>query len=193
MTRPDFVPFPKIVRLLRDAIITEKIDGTNASITITEDGDIFPASRTRWLAIGDDNYGFAAWVEANRQDLLLLGPGQHFGEWWGKGIQRGYNLAERRFSLFNTTRWAEETSRPTCCHVVPVLGEGLFNTMDVAHALHTLHMCGSIAAPGYMNPEGVVVFHTAGNKPFKVTLDNDGFPKSKFTAPQINVTEEQAA
>lgn len=188
MTRPDFVPFPKIPRLLRDAVISEKIDGTNASITITEDGDVFPASRTRWLAVGDDNFGFAAWAEANRQDLLLLGPGQHFGEWWGKGIQRGYGLNERRFSLFNVTRWADDAVRPPCCHVVPVLYHGHFTTTDVSQALWRLHLEGSFAAPGYMNPEGVVVFHTAGNKPFKVTLDNDGFPKG-----MVKVNQEQSA
>jgi H+/gluconate symporter-like permease len=29
-----------------------------------------------------------------------------------------------------------------------------------------------------MKPEGIVVFHTAGNVGFKKTLDNDGIPKS---------------
>jgi hypothetical protein len=78
-------------------------------------------SRSRWITPDDDNFGFAAWVEANRDELLTLGPGRHFGEWWGSGIQRGYGLpkGEKRFSLFNVSRWGE--SRPACCHVVPVL------------------------------------------------------------------------
>ena len=34
----DFIEFPKMARLTRECIITEKIDGTNAQIAITEDG-----------------------------------------------------------------------------------------------------------------------------------------------------------
>ena len=100
MIRPDFVPFPKIARLLRDAVITEKIDGTNASITITEAADVFPASRTRWLTIGDDNFGFAAWVEANRQRVHAATAGRvgyvHIPDMGPRGyaeFHRGY-LAE---------------------------------------------------------------------------------------------------
>jgi hypothetical protein len=31
-----------------------------------------------------------------------------------------------------------------------------------------------------MHPEGIVVFHTAGNVGFKMILDNDGVPKSSL-------------
>lgn len=34
----EFKGFPKMARLSRECIITEKIDGTNAQICITEDG-----------------------------------------------------------------------------------------------------------------------------------------------------------
>jgi hypothetical protein len=46
--------------------------------------------------------------------------------------------------------------------------------------LTRLNNGGSQAAPGFMNPEGIVVFHTAGNVGFKMTLDNDGVPKSSL-------------
>ncbi len=36
----EFKEFPKIARLTRDCIITEKIDGTNASIYISENGGL---------------------------------------------------------------------------------------------------------------------------------------------------------
>ncbi len=64
---------------------------------------MFIGSRTRWITAQDDNHGFARWVEGNKQELLKLGAGRHFGEWWGSGIQRGYGLqkGEKRFSLFN--------------------------------------------------------------------------------------------
>ena len=192
----DFQDFPKMARLSRDVIVTEKIDGTNAQICIGEDGSMKIGSRTRWITPDDDNFGFAAWAEAHRDELMGLGPGRHFGEWWGQGIQRGYGLKERRFSLFNATRWADhdqplevipsndprnppkmQERPPACCHVVPVLIRGLFLTEAIDACLSLLRERGSYAAPGFMKPEGVVIFHTAGNVGFKKTLEKDGVPK----------------
>jgi hypothetical protein len=168
----DFVGFPKIHRLSRPMIVTEKIDGTNAQIVIDEEGVVRAGSRKRWIVPGDDNFGFARWVAEHEEELREgLGVGQHFGEWWGQGIQRGYGLTEKRFSLFNVSRWGEE--RPACCHVVPVLVEAPFSVDVVNVALETLLAQGSFAAPGFMDPEGVVVFHAASNTLFKKTLHND--------------------
>lgn len=171
-----FVEFPKMARLSREIVVTEKIDGTNAQIHITDAGEMLVGSRTRWITPEADNFGFAAWAYQHRDELLQLGPGSHFGEWWGAGIQRRYGLSERRFSLFNVDRW--EQSRPSCCHVVPVLYRGVFDTFEIETALERLKFTGSIAAPGFMKPEGVVVFHLAGRVGFKKTLDNDAMPKS---------------
>jgi hypothetical protein len=177
MTLPEFIPFPKIARLSRAAVVTEKIDGTNAQIHITDSGDMLTGSRTRWITPADDNYGFAAWAEAHRSELLALGPGSHFGEWWGQGIQRRYGLTEKRFSLFNTARWTE-TPPPACCHVVPVLYRGDFDTMDIPLILARLRDSGSVAAPGFMQPEGIVIYHAASRTLFKKTLEKDESPKS---------------
>lgn len=180
MTNIEFQAFPKIPRLNRDCVITEKLDGTNAQIIITEDGDIGAASRKRLITPDDDNYGFARWVHQNREELLALGPGRHFGEWWGGGIQRGYGLpkGEKRFSLFNVGRWADPASRPSCCHVVPTLYEGPFCSHVVAQTVDTLRECGSVAAPDFMRPEGVIVWHAASQSLFKVTCEKDEAPKS---------------
>lgn len=43
----EFKPMPKIGRLSRGCTATEKIDGTNASIYIGEDGEFLTGSRTR--------------------------------------------------------------------------------------------------------------------------------------------------
>jgi hypothetical protein len=95
----EFREFPKMARLSREIIITEKIDGTNAQIFIGEDGEFLCGSRTRWITPENDNYGFAKWAYERKDDLIRdLGPGRHFGEWWGQGIQRGYGLKEKRFS-----------------------------------------------------------------------------------------------
>lgn len=169
-----FTAFPSIPRLMRECIVTEKIDGTNASVWIGEDGTVRAGSRTRWITPTDDNFGFAAWVSAHEAELRDgLGVGHHFGEWFGAGIQRKYGLAEKRFALFNVSRWGE--ARPACCDVVPVLYRGLFDTSAVHAALADLAANGSRIAPGFMKPEGVVVFHVPSNALFKVTLDkNDG-------------------
>lgn len=179
MERPVFEPFPKIARLNRDSVITEKIDGTNASILITEDGDLFPASRTRWISPEDDNAGFARWVEGNRDELLKLGVGHHFGEWWGQGIQRGYGLKEKRFSLFNVSRWADDAVRPECCHVVPLLYAGKFTSTAASYVIDELREIGSRAAPGFMRPEGVMVWHEAARTYFKVTVEKDELSKAE--------------
>lgn len=179
----EFQPFPKIVRLSRGIIVTEKIDGTNASIFIGDAGEFLVGSRTRWITPDDDNYGFARWAHDHREELLQLGPGHHFGEWWGKGIQRNYSQTEKRFSLFNVTRWTDTETRPACCGVVPTLYEGPLEEhgvmKGVKSALARLEREGSVAAPGFMNPEGIVIFHKPSGYLFKKTLHKDDEPKGR--------------
>jgi hypothetical protein len=190
----EFEPFPKIARLSRECVITEKIDGTNAQILIERfDGPAtFPpvarvgdhyigaGSRTRYITPGKatDNYGFAAWVAENAGELVKLGPGRHFGEWWGLGIQRGYGLTEKRFSLFNVGRWLG-VNLPACVGLVPVLYRGEFSTLAAEAQIVRLRYEGSVAAPGFMNPEGLIVFHSASGTLFKKTLDKDEQPKGR--------------
>jgi hypothetical protein len=177
----EFIGFPKIPRLSRQCVITEKIDGTNGCIAWDETLQyMLVGSRSRWINTNDDNFGFAKWASANVEELKRLGPGVHHGEWWGQGIQRGYGLKEKRFSLFNTSKWSDEMVRPACCHVVPVILSGVFSTFDVETCLEMLRNEGSLAAPGFMNPEGVVVYHRAGNLMFKKTIKNDDIPKGSM-------------
>lgn len=178
----EFPEMQKIARLSRNCVITEKLDGTNASIYIDIDPEsgavtFLIGSRTRWITPQDDNYRFARWAIANKEELMKLGPGYHFGEWWGLGIQRNYGLKEKRFSLFNTFRWSDPAARPACCHVVPVLYEGLFTTYFVTEAIYKLEHGGSVAAPGFAKPEGVVIYHEAAKQYFKKTIEKDDKPK----------------
>ena len=69
-----------------------------------------------------------------------------------------------------------------CCAVVPTLYRGEFDQGFINGCASLLGGVGSYAAPGYMKPEGIIVFHTALNSGFKVTLENDGVPKSKAAA-----------
>lgn len=215
---PEFRPFPKMARLSREVLITEKIDGTNASVLIYDPAEnteaqegftsasdssgkvwnIMAGSRTRWITPQTDNHGFARWVWENAENLVHLGPGHHFGEWWGSGIQRGYGLTkgDKRFSLFNVDRWCphgampqqvgeswDEVSRvmvpkfqtqaPKCCQIVPVLYRGLFLSEAVDGAIWDLECNGSMVSPGFMDPEGVVIYHIAGRVGFKKTIKDD--------------------
>lgn len=186
MTIPEFVPFAKIPRLNREVVITEKLDGTNGIIHISEDGFITAGSRSRWLdgsSAKTDNYGFAKWVKANEEDLKKLGPGYHFGEWWGAGIQRRYDMTEKKFSLFNIKRWNEPAERPACCDVVPQIHVPTYLSTNISaaadFAIGMLRAQGSIAAPGFMQPEGIVVYHSASGVLLKVTLEGDEKPKGE--------------
>ena len=195
----DFVEFPKIGRLSREISVTEKLDGTNASIYIGEAGEFLIGSRTKWITPADDNYGFARWATEHKEELVKLGPGRHFGEWWGSGIQRGYGLqkGEKRFSLFNTIRWCLHGTEPlqfptpdprvfktqevlpACVGLVPVLWKGMFDTAEIDRVLRELELHGSMAAPGFFPAEGLVTFHTGANMCFKKTILKDEVPKSK--------------
>jgi len=196
---PEFKAFPKIARLSRLVCVTEKIDGSNASIYIDAEGTFLTGSRNRWITPEDDNYGFSRWAHSHKDELMKLGPGHHFGEWWGSGVQRGYGLinGDKRFSLFNTVRWClagtepktlptqdprvtkTQEVLPSCVGLVPVLWEGNFDDLDADLIVARLALDGSKAVPGYTSPEGIVVFHTAAMTAFKKTIDRDSEPKGK--------------
>lgn len=200
----EFKAFPKLPRLNRPVVVTEKLDGTNACIIIEEvtegynpdggftmltvDGTFYNVgaqSRNRLISPADDNMGFAHFVFANPEALVrLLGPGYHYGEWWGRKIARGYGLQERRFSLFNTSRWEHLFAEPVALEggtvsCVPVLERlEVFDTQLIRDNVAALLDTGSLAAPGFMKPEGVVVFHEASGNLYKVLCENDELPKS---------------
>jgi hypothetical protein len=179
---PIFQGFKKIPRLSREIVITEKIDGTCGLIYIDEENNLFIGSKNRWLDDHQDNHGFWHWAADNKEELLKLGKSYHYGEFWGKGIQRGYNLQEKRFSLFNSGKWIKDRTIilkekqeycPECCYVVPILYEGIFETETIELILEGLKRSGSCASRGFMNPEGIIIYHKAGNYYFKKTIEND--------------------
>lgn len=178
-----FVGWPSIPRFNRDAIITEKLDGTNACIVITDDGEFACQSRKRLITPDSDNFGFARWAYSKRDALTeILGPGRHYGEWWGSGIQRGYGLknGEKRFSLFDAQHWDGIASTfpgtfeavPNLL-VVPTILTRTFGADAVDEAMEILRFHGSYAEFGFMSPEGIVVMHSQSRTLYKVTFEND--------------------
>mgnify|MGYP001574562811 FL=1 len=173
-TAPQVDPIPfcswrKIHRFYRDWEITEKIDGTNGVVYVTAEGRVLVGSRNRWLSESRDNHGFWRWSQENAEALALLGEGYHWGEWWGQGIQRGYGMPKKAFSLFDTTPNATGV-----CSVVPVLHHGPFTEDILQSVCAKLRSGGSVAAPGWFSPEGVVLRHCPSGTLFKYTFDGDG-------------------
>jgi len=171
---PDFIKFPKIPRLgskKDQMIITEKIDGTNAQIKIDDENNISVGSRNRWIYPGKqtDNYGFAQWVEDNHDELLGLGKGRWYGEWWGQGIQRRYGANRKHFSIFNTFRPIE--SLPSCVEQVPVLYTGEFDTTKIRDIFTELWETGSMLSDVWFEPEGIIVYQMTARQLFKMTYE----------------------
>lgn len=192
---------------LNDKEVVESYSGGETARVKTDKTvfGLWAGSRSRWVLPGKhDNQGFAAWIMENAKELANLGIGRHYGEWWGSGINRNYGLSEKRFSLFNTVRWDLEMfnrfkiapwqnmrekdrlrvpepifkAPPECCHVVPILHSGPFDTREIERQLHWLIGTGSRAAPGFSTPEGIAIYHTHGNVMFKKTIEDDDKGKS---------------
>jgi RNA ligase len=171
----EFRAWPKIARGVPFRVtISEKINGTNACIIIKEGKLVGCQSRTRLITPDEDNYGFAAWTETNKEDLLSLGEGYHFGEWAGPGIQKNpHLLKEKTLFLFNTLRWnPNNPNRPKCCSTVPVLFEGDLLPNTIQEILENLKE----NADG-TTPEGVVVYYHTLKTYSKHTIDT---PKGKW-------------
>lgn len=213
-----FEAWPKTPRLRAERTsITEKIDGTNAAVIIEkvdfesplyqqdsqaalvgwqENGPYYEVgaqSRKRLINPNQDNAGFAGWVWSNAYELVeLLGPGRHYGEWWGQGIQRRYGMDRKVFSLFNYHRWSKHAqatdgwrnrARDINMSLVPLLSFGKFSDQSVEDALNLLRENGSFASAEwgvrFDRPEGVVIRHADLGGNLKAFVENDDVPKSQ--------------
>jgi hypothetical protein len=186
------------------AVVIEKYDIDTPADALTvalannsgETYVVHAQSRNRLITPQDDNFGFAAWVRDNAHDLVeFLGEGTHFGEWAGPGIQKNpHELTRRHFFLFDVRRWLNEVTpvwSKVDLAVVPYFGsiDNLTELeRDVEDALFALEQVGSYASlvaearEVRGKAEGVIVYSTAAQQPFKITLENDEKPKSAVTA-----------
>lgn len=169
MKEPEFRPWPKTPRPKgARIIITQKMDGTNACVII-EDGEVVGVqSRNRLIRVGDDNMGFAAFVEAHKEELKALGNGYHYGEWAGPGIQKNpHNLTEKVFFLFNTARPAN--TLPDCVQQVEVLYEGPYSEDVINQCYNDLWKRETALG---RQPEGLIVYHHMTKSRVKYTYAN---------------------
>lgn len=151
---------------------------------VTTDGKylVRPAKRTSFISIEKDNFNFAQWVSTSKDDLArVLGAGTHFGEWIGPGINSGEGIKEKRFVLFDVMRFEtqkEEMTKvnlwPSRLDLVPKLA--LETTGDLRsladRIMAELKEKGSVYAPGFMRPEGIVI-NVLGGQTLKFVFDTE--------------------
>lgn len=191
MPLPDFAKWPSIQRLSSETCwITEKVDGTNGVIFVPEDPTqpVLAGSRERWLTQEDgqpaekrkDNFNFSAWVYDRRESLRRLGPGYHYGEFYGAGIQRRYGLTGKRWASFEY--WRDDIQIQDV-DVVPVLYTGELTAGLLDEYIDHLKTQGSVIVPGWMQPEGIVLtFKNMKSAKFKKLCENDKIHKSQVNA-----------
>ncbi len=177
----EFKAFPKIPRGSKGETITitEKLDGTNACIIVEAhplDIGVYAVrgvqSRKRMITPEDDNYGFAGWVESNKDHLAhMLGEGYHYGEWYGHGIHKNPHKAiGKRLALFNSERWQDgRQPRPDGVECVPILYQGEYEPDVIEQCMDLLKL--DSLANGYV-PEGVVVWYHKTRRYEKHTYAN---------------------
>jgi len=163
-----FQPFNKINHLNKlEMIITQKIHGTNAQVTVA-DGQVICGSRTRFITPEDDNFGFAKFVHDNKEAFIALGDGTYHGEWAGPGINSGEGLTEKTFVMFDFWLLEGKTLPPQCA-LVPVLCRHTLDTNKINEVMQELKTGGSKLVEGFMKPEGIVI--TVMNTRFKMVFD----------------------
>lgn len=88
-----------------ECYVFPKIDGTNASVWLDNNGDVQCGSRKRQLSIKHDNAGFCKWVseQENIHEYLFRHPTHRlFGEWLVPHSLKTYNdNAWREFYVFD--------------------------------------------------------------------------------------------
>lgn len=122
---------------------TVKLHGTNAGVTLDDNGELEIWSRTRPITIERDNAGFAFFVKTNEDWFrdLLYNNGKFagreglvlYGEWCGANIQKGVAIAEldKMFVVFaakylvgDETRWLD------VCYLTSNPERRIFNIYD---------------------------------------------------------------
>lgn len=135
-----------------------KLHGTNAGVRI-KDGEVAAQSRSRIITSADDNAGFAAWVESNKDWSLSLGfeDAVIFGEWCGPGIMKGTainKIPNKIFAVFSVHTFgadeeevvvtnpdlivgclAPKDRRPSDVFVIPWIKEEFTAEYDCRHKL----------------------------------------------------------
>lgn len=180
--------------------IAEKLHGTSAQVHVQKqlDGTLKALAGKRTSYVGTTgHFGFGEFVANNGQALCdSLGEGRHYGEWVGPGVNGQYGLTEKVFVLFNHRYHLPKKlagKLPNRVDVVPVLYDGPYTPTIIGETMDNLKASGSVFAPGFMKPEGVVLFFPQFNtmqkkvfKPEETGWDKSNKPPRDPNAPKVD-------
>lgn len=138
-----------------------KLDGTNASVRIEPDGILQAQSRTTDIFPGKtDNSGFAAWTESTRDFWLSIFNNwpetvNVYGEWCGKGIQKGTSVScvnDKLFVIFSIQRGDIVFTEPEV--ITALLNSGSLN-IEIPSNVHVLPWYGEPVTIDFSSQESV--------------------------------------
>lgn len=147
-------------------VITEKIDCSNASFTLDENGELQVFSRNVQLDESNNLNGFFQWVHENIKIDEIIPDYIYFGEWLGTPHKVSYLGYEKQFFLFDVYsksdsiylpfRAVKSEARWVGLNLVPVFYEGEFVSFE-----HLESYVGKTALNGKIGElssgEGIVV------------------------------------
>lgn len=176
-------------------IVTEKIHGANCHVNVVSqpDGSLKAIAGKRTSYVGTQGlFGFGEFVTSNEKEICeKLGPGRHYAEWTGAGVNGDYGLKNKTAVLFNTRHHGPKKAAgvlPDRFDVVPVLYDGPYVQEKIDEVLADLKANGSKFSHGYMRPEGVVLFFPLFNAYKKIVFkpEETGWTKSEKMAKDPN-------
>lgn len=157
-------------------VVTEKIDCSNASFTLDEQGDLQVFSRNVLLDDSNSLNGFYQWVHENIETKHLMANHVYFGEWLGNPHKVQYAGHEKQFFLFDVYSnnvelylpftLVEDEARILKINLVPVFYRGEFISFE--------HLEGFV---GMTALGGKIGDHDSGEGIVVKNFSNQGFAK----------------
>ena len=133
-----------------------KLHGTNAGVTITDEGDVIVQSRKNIITPEQDNAGFAMFVERNKEAftaMTALSDFTIFGEWCGGSIQKGVAISDIGKKVFAVFAIMEGHFEDDDCFILtePDLIKGIVG--DDVEDLHVLPWYGDAFEVRFQEPD----------------------------------------
>lgn len=196
--RPTFPHLDNLERVLvadpeyltRPVTVTEKIHGFNARVGVDPEGKLWVGTRSEAYYLDEAPTDKGSHSVPGLQGFVEYARGFHdlpvgmtvYGEWAGKGVQKGIDYGEKTFYVFAermldgpvaSSRDVLDQHLHLGARTVPIISEGVA-LLDV---LDELRRGGSVVAPG-QPIEGVVI------APLEVVVDKYGHQViAKFKSP----------
>ena len=162
-----------------------KLHGTNSGIVIRPDGKVLAQSRSRLISSAEDNMGFATWLEAHADTFSRLNrdvPIIIYGEWCGKGIQKGVaisNIDKVIFAVF-AVQFGASDDNASCIHIEPTLIEQFFADITLPDNVHILPWEGKAVEVDFFDDASLRIAVNTFNAAVERVEKHDPFVHSVF-------------